>query len=52
MVSCVKAILLIKTKYDHIFSISNVFPVQKETQKKFSMVFCKEHCDVQVPHNL
>ena len=52
MVSYVKAILPTKTKYDHIFSIGNVFPVQIVTQKIFSMVFCKEHRDIQVPHKL
>jgi len=52
MVSYVKTILLTKTQYDHIFSISNVFPVQMVTQKKFSMVFCKEHRDIQVPHKV
>jgi hypothetical protein len=52
MVSYVKTILLTKTKYDYIFSISNIFPVQMVTQKKFSMAYCKEHCDIQVPCKL
>lgn len=52
MVFYVKAIHLTKTKYDHTLSISNVSPVQVVTQKKFFMVSCKEHHDIQVPHKL